>query len=171
MLVIDDMMRLVGAADVAAAHDRQIDVLGLTDPAQGLGRRFLEDLRVDQIAPASLAPPELADLVRSVGPRNARSSLRGGSSRCVLVSVLHAVRARSLRSPQRQGERGLAKRSSPLVKSWPLNDGTSSSSKPTRCRPCSPAGYVAPLAPGSPGLLHGPTGQTGLSRGPYRGPR
>ncbi len=71
VLVIDDMMRLVGAADVAAAHDRQVHVLGLTDPTQGLGRRFLEDLRVDQIAPASLAPPELADLIRSVGPRNA----------------------------------------------------------------------------------------------------
>ncbi len=73
VLVIDDMMRLVGAADVAAAHDRQVHVLGLTDPTQGLGRRFLEDLRVDQIAPASLAPPELADLVRSVGPRNAHA--------------------------------------------------------------------------------------------------
>jgi hypothetical protein len=73
VLVIDDMMRLVGAVDVAAAHDRQVHVLGLTDPTQGLGRRFLEDLRVDQIAPASLAPPELADLVRSVGPRNAHT--------------------------------------------------------------------------------------------------
>ena len=71
VLVIDDMMRLVGAADVAAAHDRQVHVLGLTDPTQGLGRRFLEDLRVDEIAPAGLAPAELADLVRSVGPRNA----------------------------------------------------------------------------------------------------
>jgi MinD-like ATPase involved in chromosome partitioning or flagellar assembly len=71
ILVIDDMMRLVGVADVAAAHDRQIHVLGLTDPTQGLGRRFLEDLRVDQIVLASLAPSELADLVRSVGPHNA----------------------------------------------------------------------------------------------------
>jgi MinD-like ATPase involved in chromosome partitioning or flagellar assembly len=73
VLVIDDMMRLVGVADVAAAHDRQIHVVGLTDPTQGLGRKFLEDLRVDQIALASLTPSELADLVRSVGPHNARA--------------------------------------------------------------------------------------------------
>jgi len=73
ILVIDDMMRLVGAADVAAAHDRQVHVVGLTDPTQGLGRRFLEDLRVDQIAPASLSPSELADLIRSVGPQNAHT--------------------------------------------------------------------------------------------------
>jgi MinD-like ATPase involved in chromosome partitioning or flagellar assembly len=72
VLVIDDMMRLVGVGDVAAAQDRQVHVLGLTDPTQGLGRKFLEDLRVDQIALASLAPSELADLVRSVGPQNAR---------------------------------------------------------------------------------------------------
>lgn len=43
VLLIDDMMRLVGVADVAAAHDRQIHVVGLTDPTQGLGRKFLED--------------------------------------------------------------------------------------------------------------------------------
>jgi MinD-like ATPase involved in chromosome partitioning or flagellar assembly len=73
VLVIDDMMRLVGVADVAAAHDRQVHVVGLTDPTQGLGRKFLEDLRVDQIALASLAPSELADLVRSVGPNNAHT--------------------------------------------------------------------------------------------------
>jgi MinD-like ATPase involved in chromosome partitioning or flagellar assembly len=71
VLLIDDMMRLIGVADVAAANDRQIHVVGLTDPTQGLGRKFLEDLRVDQIALASLAPSELADLVRSVGPNNA----------------------------------------------------------------------------------------------------
>jgi len=82
VLVVDDMMRLVGAADVAAAHDRQVHVLGLTDPTQGLGRRFLEDLRVDQIATASLAPSELADLVRSVGPRNAHA---GPAQRPVLL--------------------------------------------------------------------------------------
>ena len=45
VLLVDDMMRLVGVADVAAAHDRQIHVVGLTDPTQGLGRKFLEDLR------------------------------------------------------------------------------------------------------------------------------
>lgn len=74
VLVIDDMMRLVGVADVAAARDRQVHVVGLTDPTQGLGRKFLEDLQVDQIALASLAPSELADLVRSVGPHNARTA-------------------------------------------------------------------------------------------------
>lgn len=73
VLVIDDMMRLVGVADVAAAHDRQVHVVGLTDPTQGLGRKFLENLGVDQIAPASLAPSELADLIRSVGPQNAHT--------------------------------------------------------------------------------------------------
>jgi MinD-like ATPase involved in chromosome partitioning or flagellar assembly len=73
LLVIDDMMRLVGVADVAAAHDRQIHVVGLTDPTQGLGRKFLEDLRVDQIALATLAPSELAELVRSIGPHNAHT--------------------------------------------------------------------------------------------------
>ena len=73
VLVIDDMMRLVGVADVAAAHDRQVHVVGLTDPTQGLGQKFLEDLRVDQIALASMAPSELADLVRAVGPQNAHT--------------------------------------------------------------------------------------------------
>jgi Mrp family chromosome partitioning ATPase len=73
VLVIDDMMRLVGAADVAAAHDRQVHVIGLTDASQGLGRASLENLGADQIVPADLGPAALADLVRSVGPRNAQA--------------------------------------------------------------------------------------------------
>ena len=72
VLLVDDMMRLVSGADVAAAHDRQVHVIGLTDPAQGLGRAYLEELGVDQIVAAMSAPPaELARLVRAIGPKNA----------------------------------------------------------------------------------------------------
>ena len=106
VLVIDDMMRLVGAADVAAAHDRQVHVIGLTDPTQGLGRRFLEELGVDQVAPAGLAPSELADLVRSVGPRNAHTEPAGTALRPRPRPVLHAGRGRLLRSLLLRGERG-----------------------------------------------------------------
>ena len=56
------MMRLVSAADIAAAHDRQIHVIGLSDPAQGQGRAYLEELGVDQVIAAMSTPPaELAD--------------------------------------------------------------------------------------------------------------
>ena len=72
VLLVDDMMRLVSGADVAAAHDRQVHVIGLTDPAQGLGRHHLEELGADQIVAATVAPSELARLVRAVGPRNAQ---------------------------------------------------------------------------------------------------
>lgn len=76
VLLVDDVMRLVSASDVAGAHDRQVHVIGISDRAQGLGRAYLEELGVDQIAPSSVLPGELANLVRNIGPKNAHTEDR-----------------------------------------------------------------------------------------------
>jgi hypothetical protein len=68
-LLVDDMMRLVSAADIAAAHDRQIHVIGLSDSAQGQGRAYLEELGVDQVIAVSTPPAEIAEMIRGWRPR------------------------------------------------------------------------------------------------------
>lgn len=73
VLLVDDVMRLFTAADIAAAHDRQIHVIGLTDQVQGLGRAYLEELGVDQIVPVSTPAAAIVDMVRAIGPRNAHT--------------------------------------------------------------------------------------------------
>ena len=69
VLLVDDMMRLVSAADIAAAHDRQIHVIGLSDSAQGQGRAYLEELGVDQVIAVSTPPAEIAEMIRGWRPR------------------------------------------------------------------------------------------------------
>ena len=73
VLLVDDMMRLVSAADIAAAHDRQIHVIGLSDSAQGQGRAYLEELGVDQVIAVSTPPAELAQMIRAIGAKNAHT--------------------------------------------------------------------------------------------------
>jgi Mrp family chromosome partitioning ATPase len=73
VLLVDDMMRLVSAADIAAAHDRQIHVIGLSDSAQGQGRAYLEELGVDQVIAVSTPPAEIAEMIRAIGPKNAHT--------------------------------------------------------------------------------------------------
>ena len=73
VLLVDDMMRLVSAGDIAAAHDRHIDVIGLSDSAQGQGRAYLEELGVDQVIAVSTPPAEIAEMIRAIGPKNAHT--------------------------------------------------------------------------------------------------
>jgi MinD-like ATPase involved in chromosome partitioning or flagellar assembly len=91
VLLVDDTVRLFSAADIAAAHDRQIHVIGLSDPARGQGRAYLEQLGADQVIAVSTPPAVLAELVRAIGPKNAHTE---PARRSVVQSPRTAVPAR-----------------------------------------------------------------------------
>ena len=56
VLLVDDMDRASSAADIAAAHDRQIHVIGLSDSAQGQGRAYLESSASTRSSPCRPLP-------------------------------------------------------------------------------------------------------------------
>jgi hypothetical protein len=69
VLVLDDIMRLFSAPDLACARDSGAHVIGLYDQGSGMGSDYLGRLGADQVLPASTPPAELVDAVLLVGPR------------------------------------------------------------------------------------------------------
>ncbi|MGH9104609.1 MAG: hypothetical protein ACRDZX_01990 [Acidimicrobiales bacterium] len=69
VLVLDDVMRTFSVVDVARAHDGGVHVVGLFDPATGMGRQYLTALGADQVVPASASPAELMALISQLAPR------------------------------------------------------------------------------------------------------
>jgi Mrp family chromosome partitioning ATPase len=69
VLVVDDIMRLFSAPDIATAQHAGVHVIGVLDQASGMGQEYLARLGADQLVPATAAPAELVDLILQVGPR------------------------------------------------------------------------------------------------------
>ncbi|HUB69286.1 MAG TPA: hypothetical protein VL984_02590 [Acidimicrobiales bacterium] len=70
ILVIDDVMRVFSAADIAKARDAGVHVIGLSDPSDGNGRQYLLALGADEVAEATTAPSELVALFAGARPRS-----------------------------------------------------------------------------------------------------
>ncbi len=66
VLVIDDLTSFVSARLVANVQRDRRRVLGLYDPAEPTGRRRLEDLGVDEVAPVTAAPEELIAIAQAL---------------------------------------------------------------------------------------------------------
>jgi len=75
ILVLDDVMRVFSAADIARARDYGAHVIGLSDPSNGTGRKYLTSLGVDEVNAATVPPSELVELFTQVRPR--RSAVAG----------------------------------------------------------------------------------------------
>ena len=74
VLMLDDVMRTVTAADVARAHETGAHVVGVAEPHGGMGARYLEQLGVDEVLPSSCAPGELVATALRAGKRAAPAS-------------------------------------------------------------------------------------------------
>jgi hypothetical protein len=79
VLVVDDVMRTFSAADVAAARDIGIHVVGVCDQGSGMGRQYLLALGVDDVMAGSADPQELLALVSQVKPRTGPRTANGPS--------------------------------------------------------------------------------------------
>jgi hypothetical protein len=69
VLVVDDLMRTFSISDIARAQQHGAHVVGLFDQGSGMGRKYLDELGVDQVLAASTAPVELAAHLSQVKPR------------------------------------------------------------------------------------------------------
>ena len=74
VLVVDDVSRLLGPADIDGLLAGGTEVIGLFHPGPHAGgRAALEGLgvRCDRVLPSSTRPSELASLIETIGPVNA----------------------------------------------------------------------------------------------------
>ncbi len=80
VLVVDDVSRLLGPADIDGLLAGGTEVIGLFHPGPHAGgRAALEGLgvRYDRVLPSSIRPSESASLIESVGPVNATAAATG----------------------------------------------------------------------------------------------
>jgi DNA-binding NarL/FixJ family response regulator len=68
VVLLDDLMRLFGAPELAAAQDSGAVVIGLFDEKSGMGREFLARLGANRLVPTSTPPSQLVEMIREVGP-------------------------------------------------------------------------------------------------------
>jgi hypothetical protein len=68
VVLIDDVMRLFGAQELAAAQDNGAVIIGLFDERSGMGREFLARLGANRLVPSSTPPAQLVEMIQEVGP-------------------------------------------------------------------------------------------------------
>jgi len=74
VLVVDDIMRVFGARDLAALKDSGAHVVGVSEPSSGMGRQYLLALGAEQVVAATIGPQELLALLRQVAPPRSASA-------------------------------------------------------------------------------------------------